>query len=133
MSINNRIEKLVDYYCRGNITEFSTNIGLTNNVTIHRLVNSDTSPSYKVIVLILRNYSNINPNWLLLGEGSMFRGENTAEGAIQQSNIEVSDNDTHYLKQIVKQQEEMIGALKDHIATLKKEQQCCDPKKSKAG
>lgn len=132
MDINNRIDQLIDYLYNGNVTDFSSRIGIDNNVTLNKIKNGKNAPSYKVINAILTNISEINAEWLMRGEGSMFRPE-SGEISPGQSEGESDVGDLRYLKQIVKQQEEMIGALKDHIATLKKEHHCSDAKKSKAG
>jgi len=132
MDINKRINQLIDYLYNGNVTDFSSRIGIDNNVTLNKIKNGKNAPSYKVINAILTNISEINAEWLMRGEGTMFR-KGTGEIEEDQTGVEVSEGDVRYLKQIIKQQEEMIGALKDHIATLKKEHYCSDGKKSKAG
>lgn len=75
MNINNRIKELVNQLSDGNISEFSSMIGVTNNVTINRIVKEKNNPGYNVIVAILQNIRNVNPYWLLLGEGEMFLPE----------------------------------------------------------
>ena len=70
-SINERIQKIMDYY-GFNKNSFSVKIGMTNNVAIGRLVSpSGGSPSYKVINMIIKAFPDINSKWLITGEGNM--------------------------------------------------------------
>lgn len=55
-----------------NNNSFSKAIGLTNNVTIGRIVNENREPSYDVLQKIIQTFGSINANWLLTGAGNMF-------------------------------------------------------------
>lgn len=56
-----------------NKNSFSRLIGLSNNVTIGRIINENRHPSQKVLQLILTIFSNINANWLVSGMGEMYK------------------------------------------------------------
>ena len=58
-----------------NKSSFSNAIGLTNNVTIGRIVNGERGPSFEVLQRITQTFGNINTDWLLTGEGEMFKGD----------------------------------------------------------
>lgn len=51
---------------------FSMKLGLSNDVTIGRIVNEKREPSYKILTSIIQTFGNINANWLLTGKGEMF-------------------------------------------------------------
>lgn len=72
MDVNSRLKELVRIKCDGNITEFSNVVGIRNNVTINQLVNGKGTPSFKTITKILKVFSDVNPVWIILGEGQMF-------------------------------------------------------------
>lgn len=65
-----RIDKLMTYF-ELNKNSFSKEIGLTNNVTIGRILNEDRDPSPKTIKMILDRFPQVNPNWLKFGEVPM--------------------------------------------------------------
>ena len=63
-----------------NINSFSKAIGLTNNVTIGRIVNESREPSFQILNKIIQTFGNINANWLITGRGEMFlRSEENGE------------------------------------------------------
>lgn len=128
--VNDRIIELMESL-RYKPSDFSRSIDVIPS-RITNIIQKKNKPNLEVVQKVLVNFRNINPYWLILGEGTMFR---TGSGEVEagQSEDEGGDAELRYLKQIVKQQEEMIGALKDHIATLKKEHYYSDGKKSKAG
>lgn len=55
---------------------FSQAIGLSNDVTIGRIINEQREPSYKILNSIIQTFGNINANWLLTGQGEMFYEKN---------------------------------------------------------
>lgn len=71
MSINQRIDKLEKFYKKRGITfhkYINVNPQTIKNITGERKSN----PSHKILESILRSDSNININWLILGEGEMW-------------------------------------------------------------
>ena len=55
-----------------NINSFSKAIGLSNNVTIGRIINENREPSFQVLNKIVQTFGSINANWLIAGDGEMF-------------------------------------------------------------
>lgn len=55
---------------------FATSISISatrlNNITKER-----NNPDSEILINILLKYRNVNPDWLLLGEGDMYRGYDT--------------------------------------------------------
>lgn len=58
-----------------NKTSFSKAIGLTNNVTITRIINEQRNPSRSTCEKIVSAFPQYNLDWLLLGEGEMLNEE----------------------------------------------------------
>lgn len=72
MEINDRILKIIDYE-RLNNNSFSKKIGV-NPQTMHTIVKEKkTKPSFDVLNKILISFPEIDANWLLTGDGEMFK------------------------------------------------------------
>lgn len=56
-----------------NKNSFSATIGLSNNVTITRLINEGRKPSRMTCEKIAQRFPQYNPNWILTGEGEMYQ------------------------------------------------------------
>lgn len=97
MDTNKRLKLLISNL-NLNITSFSKEIGIKNNVTIMRIVREGNSPSYKIIYMIKSRYPNLNLNWLLFDQGPMWLDLLTWKDEIEES-IE-----THNLDKIIKKQ-----------------------------
>jgi len=71
MDISSRIKQI-----RGNLrqVDFAKTIGVSKN-TVGRWDRGEQKPGYDELVRILEVYPDINPTWLLTGEGVMIRGE----------------------------------------------------------
>ena len=76
LAIGKRLELLIKELGE-NKNSFSKKIGLSNNVTIGRIINEDRSPSGDTLTRILQTFGNVNANWLLTGIGSMFMDQST--------------------------------------------------------
>ncbi len=68
--ISYRIKIIIDNF-NENISSFSKKIGVSNNVTIGRIINENRKPSFEILNKILKEYPQINCHWLLTGEGQM--------------------------------------------------------------
>ena len=56
-----------------NKNSFSYAIGMTNNVTITRLINEKRKPSPNTCAKIAQRFPQYNPEWILNGTGNMYR------------------------------------------------------------
>lgn len=72
--ISNRIIQLIEALGHTK-NSFSQAIGLTNNVTIGRIVNENRKPSYEILEKIIQTFGSIDANWLFSGEGKMFKDD----------------------------------------------------------
>lgn len=71
MAINSRIDLLISQLGL-NKNSFSNAIGV-NPTVIHNIVKGRNAPSYDLLSKIILSFGNINPTWLLTGEGEMLR------------------------------------------------------------
>lgn len=71
-SIAERIELLIKALGYNKRT-FSKAIGLGNDVTVGRIINEQREPSYKILNSIISAFDDLNAQWLISGEGEMFR------------------------------------------------------------
>ncbi|MEM9649860.1 MAG: helix-turn-helix transcriptional regulator [Bacteroidota bacterium] len=100
MSVSERIKQFIRFK-NLNPNSFSKKLGLTNNVTISRLVNENRSPSFSTLYKIKESFPEVNLDWLITGKGLML--------------VEGLNED--YLQRI-KDLEEIIEEQKDHINIL---------------
>lgn len=70
--VSNRIKALIEGL-EMNTSSFSKAIGIGNNVTIGRIINESRKPSYDVLEKILQTFGNVNADWLMKGQGAMFK------------------------------------------------------------
>lgn len=98
-----RIERVISHFGL-NKNSFSREIGLTNNVTIGRILNEDRNPHPATLKKIVGRFPQISYNWLLTGEGDMLKESN--QELQQSSGIVVAD---------------LMLAIKQHGEELKKQ------------
>jgi len=71
MSINERVNKIITDLFNGNKTAFSKRIDV-KPTTVSNIVNERaTKPSSEILKNIIKAIPEINPSWLLTGEGEM--------------------------------------------------------------
>lgn len=70
MEIDQQIKYLITVTTDGNQREFAKKIGVKPQ-TINNLINRKGAPSFKMIQQILSAFPQIDPNWLILGKGSI--------------------------------------------------------------
>lgn len=57
-------------------SQFADEIGVQRSAISH-ILSGRNNPSYEIITKILNRYKRLNPDWLLLGNGSMYRSDAT--------------------------------------------------------
>lgn len=76
-----------------NKNSFSAAIGLSNNVTITRIINEHRSPSRATCEKIVKAFPKYNIDWLLAGIGEMIKKEPVNSVSVSESSI----GDNNYL------------------------------------
>nr|DAS43997.1 MAG TPA: peptidase [Caudoviricetes sp.] len=71
-TINERIKSLVDYFSKGNNSDFANKIGI-NEANVRNYI-ANTEPKFNVLEKIANNFE-INFEWLLTGKGEMLKKE----------------------------------------------------------
>lgn len=74
-----------------NKNSFSKAIGMTNNVTITRIVNEHRNPSYATCEKIANAFPQYNLDWLLTGKGEMTKSSDTSDKSVGQKSAFPSD------------------------------------------
>ena len=65
--------------------------------TVTHLLNGRNKPSYEIIQAICKNFPNLNADWLITGNGKMYKnGQNSAENS-QERDIFDTDTESDYL------------------------------------
>lgn len=81
MSINLRFKAVIDREFRGNKRAFATLIGVSPTVIENVVGTRQGKPSYDVLEKVCAN-ANVNPEWLLTGEGPMLRADERSDSSI---------------------------------------------------
>jgi phage repressor protein C with HTH and peptisase S24 domain len=113
--ISNRILELIEAL-NLNKTSFSQKIGLSNNVTISRIINENRKPSFDVLEKILLTFGSLDANWLMKGEGEMFISTSRKVEENDNANDNLSDN-------LTKKKAHPIAHPSAHPNTVKEELQ----------
>lgn len=83
-SDNQRIKDIIEFYCDGNELLFSREIGISQP-RINRLFKIDPrsdkypAPSYEIVQAIINKFIDVNPRWLLTGQGDPNFGNNNCK------------------------------------------------------
>lgn len=75
MTINERVQKIIDELYSGNKRAFSSAVGISPNVTENIVGKRKGSPSFDVTNKIVYSIENINAEWFITGEGEMLKPE----------------------------------------------------------
>jgi plasmid maintenance system antidote protein VapI len=72
-------------------TKFADTIGITRSSMSH-IVSGRNKPSMDMVQKILQHYPEVNPDWLILGQGDMFRQKKVPQEPNLFSNIIETDS-----------------------------------------
>ncbi|ADX66869.1 hypothetical protein [Weeksella virosa] len=119
---NQRIKEIINFYCKGNINQFSKEIGISQP-RINRLFSIDNRngkyplTSFEITQAIINKFIDVNPEWLLTGRGDMLK-----DPQMDQSGDQVTDPKDEEIIELqkfkIKKLEEEINALKRKLAEL---------------
>lgn len=93
MSINQRIQEIIDKLFSGNKRAFSIAVGIAATVTENIVGTRGTNPSFEVTSKIASAIENINTEWLLTGKGSMLK---TGTSQVNDITATVSEDEPYY-------------------------------------
>lgn len=62
-----------------NVNSFATECGYNSSTTIWRIINDNKKPSKPTIDKICARFKNVNKEWLLTGQGSMFFNKESSD------------------------------------------------------
>ncbi|HOG35965.1 MAG TPA: helix-turn-helix transcriptional regulator [Paludibacteraceae bacterium] len=114
-------EKIVKLLERENLTakQCADIIGITRSSMSH-IINGRNNPSLDVMRKILENFPNINPEWLILGKGEMYRQKsNPREPGLFDNIIETNSlSDENNEKQPQKATDENISTVNSDRETI---------------
>lgn len=71
--VSDRIMQVIAHFCNGRKSTFAQQIGVTPSVIGNITGERNGNPSFEVLQKILNAFASINPDWLILGKGEMFR------------------------------------------------------------
>lgn len=105
-AINKRIKEIIRYLNISD-TEFSKRISMPQS-TISNIFNRDSDIKYSILESILTQFEFISSEWLLRGEGSMFR----SNSKVDKTNYE------KLLEEYTKQTEDLLSERDNEIRRL---------------
>lgn len=100
MKVGVRLSKIIKHL-NHNTSSFSRSIGLTNNVTLMRIVKGESAPSYSTLQKINNTYPNINIEWLVSGAGSMIK-DSKKDNEWYENALKDAQKDILWHKEIIK-------------------------------
>ena len=110
LHIGSRIGQLIEYLGY-NKSSFSNAIGLTNNVTIGRIVNGEREPSFEVLQRIIQTFGNISTDWLFKGEGEILKESQSPTPATAPQAPAPSCQLCHEKEKVIQAQQRTIDIL----------------------
>ncbi|MGM9508563.1 helix-turn-helix domain-containing protein [Larkinella sp. GY13] len=118
-TIHERLSKLIKEF-NMNTSSFAKAIEKSYNA-IESIVKGKTRPSYDVLEAIFKKFPDINPTWLMNGEGEMLRGNQKesakADGYLQEHLILLEQNFSKLLEQL-KVKDQQIAGLQRTVDAL---------------
>lgn len=72
-TISERINKLVDHFCKGNKTAFGRAADIQSGVLAGIVGGRGSKPGFEILQKLLTAYPTVDPTWLLFGRGSMLK------------------------------------------------------------
>lgn len=121
MTINQRVQKIIDELYSGNQRAFSVAIGVTASVIGNIVGKRQSHPSFELIEKIIYSNENINIEWLLTGRGKMLKEADSVK--MKKTDI-VSEDQANYGSILINEAKPFIdgfnvsGLVPDYFDTL---------------
>ncbi|RZJ93871.1 MAG: hypothetical protein EOO60_04270 [Hymenobacter sp.] len=74
-NIHDRINQMVDSFCKGNKAAFGRGADIQSGVLAGIIGGRKNKPSFEVLQKLLTGYPAVNPIWLMFGRGPMLNDE----------------------------------------------------------
>lgn len=116
MDIADRLQELLTFW-KLNPNQFAKELGYERPEKIYGILNKKFKPSFDTLMDIVKHYPQVNANWLLRGEGSMFMED-------EKSNSQTTSLEAQKIKWLEAQLTEKDKQLADKeriIALLEKQ------------
>ena len=72
-TVGERINKLVDHFCKGNKTAFGRAADIQSGVLAGIVGGRGSKPGFEILQKLLTAYPTVDPTWLLFGRGHMLK------------------------------------------------------------
>lgn len=108
-TIGKRFELLI-HALKMNNNSFAVSLGKTST-SIKIIVEGTSKPGYDLLELVLKNYPQVSSDWLLRGEGEMFRSEQKAEPTLWLTLKQNYENTIEDLRYTISLQRQLMGKL----------------------
>jgi len=106
MSIKQRFKEIIFHY-NMNANSFARKLNVSHS-TVRNVLNEKSNPGFELLNNIVRNFEELNGDWLLTGTGSMIRNEGVNEDRM------FGYGNRSY-ESIILEKDERIGELKELI------------------
>ena len=103
--MQSRIQNIIDYF-NLSMLSFSKELGV-NRSTISHILSGRNKPSIDVLQKILKRYSSISPEWLLLGNGPMLKNNFNSNLKLEDKTQEISKILVFYSNNTFKEYQEI--------------------------
>lgn len=114
-----RLEKLINYLGIKHI-EFAKETGI-NRQYVSNMLSGKRPVSEKTIEKVVKRYTQINPKWMLFGEGDMIlKIENRLPDVVQEAEVIYVTDPFTLLRREMNEMKERIHALEDQVQGLMK-------------
>lgn len=111
--IRNRITKLIED-TKLTRSSFAKAIGVRQSV-IQSMYDNETAPSYKVLSAILETFSTLSAEWLMRGDGEMYRMPTMPKEEYMNNLLSLTDT-ISMLQETIKNQQKTIEELKSKMS-----------------
>lgn len=122
-SVNKRIEILVLHLCKGRQKAFADRIGLSAQ-NLHAVIGvRQTRPGSEILEKIADAFSDVNPDWLLTGNGAMLRETDSKDfgrDVVERLQLEIK-REREEKRMILRQNQsllELLGKQSDNLCAL---------------
>lgn len=120
---------LINAVSNGNKRAFAHLVGVTPTVIENIVGKRQGKPGYNLLEKISFAIENLNPNWLLTGEGSMLRSDDQEQSSPHPSASSIPLGEDSFIYKMYEKEKlenklliEEIGSLKERIRTLESQE-----------